>query len=302
MPPCPAAAERRLAPAQGVAAALLAFLLAACASAPAPDPAPAPVVPAQHLAQAAQAQLEARRFAEAALGFEAVLAQMPDDRAARLGLAEARLGAGRHQEAEALFRELSGDETVGIAAREGLGRAQLARGERSAARATLEQVVGEAPERWRGWLALARLHDHDRQWAQADAAYEQGLATAPRKELLHNNWGMSLIARGEPAAAAEQFRKALELRPDLAAARTNLELAYAFLGRFDDVLAAAHHEDRARSLNNLGYVAMQTGDLQRAEAYFVQALEASPSFYARAWHNLQRLHSLRRAQPPASPA
>jgi Tfp pilus assembly protein PilF len=293
--PAAPAAEPRPA-ASCLRAALLALLLAGCATAPTPDPAVAPAVPVEHLAQAAQLHLEERRFAEAALGFEALLAQTPDDPQARLGLAEARLGAGRHGEAEKLFVELVGSETVGAAAREGLGRAQLARGDRRAARATLEPLLEEAPERWRSWLVLAQLQDQERQWAQADAAYARGLAAAPRKELLHNNWGVSLMARGEHARAAEQFRRALELRPDLVTARGNLELAYALLGRFDDVLAAARHEDRARTLNNLGYIAMQGGNLERAEAYFVQALEASPSFYERAWHNLQRLQHLRRAE------
>jgi Tfp pilus assembly protein PilF len=298
-PPCsPAATAAEPRPAApGLIAALLALLVAGCASVPAPEEAvAAPAVPVEHLVQAARVHLEERRFAEAALGFEAVLAQSPDDAQARLGLAEARLGAGRHAEAEALFSQLVESEGVRMAAREGLGRAQLARGDSGAARDTLEALVEEAPERWRGWLALAQLHDGERRWGEADAAYRRGLAAAPRKELLHNNWGVSLMARGEHARAAEQFRHALELRPDLAVARGNLELAYALLGRFDDVLAAARHEDRARTLNNLGYVAMQGGDLQRAEAYLVQALEAHPSFYPRAWHNLQQLQRLRRAE------
>lgn len=299
MPPCwPAAKAAELRPAApGLLAALLALLVAGCAGLPAPEgEAAAPAVPVEHLVQAAGVHLEERRFAEAAQGFEAVLAQSPDDPQARLGLAQARLGAGRHAEAEALFSELVESESAGAAAREGLGRAQLARGDPGAARTTLEHLLDEAPGRWRGWLVLAQLHDGERRWAEADGAYERGLATAPRKELLHNNWGVSLMARGEHARAAEQFRRALELRPDLAVARGNLELAYALLGRFDDVLAAARHEDRARTLNNLGYIAMQDGDLQRAEAYLVQALEANPSFYGRAWHNLQHLQRLRRAE------
>jgi Tfp pilus assembly protein PilF len=41
---------------------------------------------------------------------------------------------------------------------------------------------------------------------------------------VHNNYGIALALRGRTAEAAAEFREALRLNPDLADARTNLDL------------------------------------------------------------------------------
>ena len=282
---------------------MLALLLTAgCATTPTPgQPALEATATAEdaRLVQAGWAQLEERRFAQAARAFERVLGRQPEHREAKRGLAEAKLGAGRAAEAQALFEELVALDPDDAAALEGLGVAQFTQGDATTARQSLEGALQNDEARWRSWHTLARLHDRGRGWTEADAAYARALALAPRKELIHTDWGTSLMARGRYPEAAEHFRSALELRPEQEATRINLQLAYASMGRYDDVIAATSREELPRVLNNLGFVAMQKGELARAEAYFVQALEASPSFYPRVWQNLQQLERLKRASSPS---
>jgi Flp pilus assembly protein TadD len=46
-------------------------------------------------------------------------------------------------------------------------------------------------------------------------------------------------------------------------------------------------------LNNVGYVALLRGELKRAEAYFLRAIESSPSFYQPAAENLRLLGGMK---------
>jgi Flp pilus assembly protein TadD len=162
------------------------------------------------------------------------------------------------------------------------------------AHAVLHQVATSDPTLWRAWNALAQTFDSAREWEQARASYEQALWAAPDAARIHNNLGVSLLRAGAAAAAIDQFGKALELAPGLAIAQTNLRLALAFEGRYLEALAGVPERSLPEALNNVGYIALVRGDHARAEAYFLRALEASPSFFEPAWRNLQYLSHLSR--------
>ena len=208
-------------------------------------------------------------------------------------MAEADLGLGAAGPAREAFASLAANEPVRTRALQGLGLANLRLGDRDAALAALELATEADPKLWRAWVGLARLHDGKGEWDLATKAYDQALATAPDRGLVLNNRGVSMLARGEPAEAAKQFEQALQVRPDLATAKANLRLALAMAGHDGDILAASGTEELPQVLNNLGFIAMVQGDLPRAESYFYRAIEASPTFYQRAYDNLQRLDQLR---------
>jgi Tfp pilus assembly protein PilF len=274
------------------------LLLQACASTDRASQTPRELDSAkldQQLIALASAQLKERRYRAAAERFEEVLARAPDRVEARLGLAEARLGAGDLAAAQELFQAVLNEHPDDAAAREGLAVAQFASGDVDAARANLARVIEADQERWRSWHVLAQIHDQTREFEAVDQAYATALRLAPRPAAVHNNWGLSLLERGRDGAALEQFEAALRTDPGSAVARTNMELAYGFMGRYDDVIAMTSEDQLPRVLNNLGYVAMQKGDLERAEIYFVRALQESPSFYLTVWRNLQQLQRLKRS-------
>jgi Flp pilus assembly protein TadD len=49
-------------------------------------------------------------------------------------------------------------------------------------------------------------------------------------------------------------------------------------------------------LNNVGYIAMQRGDLATAEGYFARAMESSPSYDAVAAQNIEQLKAKKGAE------
>jgi Flp pilus assembly protein TadD len=108
--------------------------------------------------------------------------------------------------------------------------------------------------------------------------------------VVHYNLGLALRDQGKPGAAADEFRAAIQLRPDDAEAHTGLGNALLRTGRF----AAAEAEYRAAirlrpdyavAHYNLGNTLVASGDLPGAIAEFRAAIRLKPD-YAEAHTNL----------------
>lgn len=280
--------------------------LAGCAGLPGEDPgldvAGAGPVEVASAIKVGEHALEQARYADALKEFERVLRQEPENERAKLGLAEAYLGLGAHARARALFEDVQDVPELRLRATQGVAMARLAQGEVDEAQAMLTELTAEDASLWRAWNALARSHDLQQAWDKAAEAYRQALSATSKPALIHNNWGMSLMAQGRHEEAAERFARALELDPSLDVAQTNLRLALAYQDRYAEALAGAEQDELPRTLNNVGYVALLRGDLARAEAYFLRALEASAAYYSPAARNLQLLGSMKqiKASAPAS--
>jgi Flp pilus assembly protein TadD len=92
--------------------------------------------------------------------------------------------------------------------------------------------------------------------------------------------------------AVEAFQTALRLQPNFETAQMNLRISLAMQGRYQEAAAGMHGKQAPAALNNVGFAAMVRGDYKSAEAYLVQALDASPSQYETASRNLQHLKVL----------
>lgn len=208
---------------------------------------------------------------------------------ARLGLGETSLAAGSPDEALVYFEPLSSSSdprTRGLAL-QGRGIAALVKGDTDAALAHLRAAVSADETAWRAWNGLARVYDHQRQWAQADAAYDNALRHSPSAHVVLNNWGMSLLARDRTAEAADKFAQALRREPTFDVATTNLRFALAMQGKYREALGGVDDSDLPGTLNNVGYAALLRGDRDNAERYLAQAMEGAPTFNETAWKNLK---------------
>ena len=116
-----------------------------------------------------------------------------------------------------------------------------------------------------------------------------------------NNLGMSRLSAGDYEGAAALFVRALEASPDLAAAETNLRLALALDGRYEEAVAGVGPAGLPDALNNAGYAALLRGDYANARRLFLRAIDASPGFYEPARSNLRFLDSLEKRQAPEAP-
>jgi Flp pilus assembly protein TadD len=286
-------------------AVLAAAVLSSCATGPdqsTPIPAVAASEPLDQLRERAEVALETRRAAQAKQLYGSILAQAPEDPEALMGLGEAEVLLGEYRAALDHSRkavELAGASAdLEARARHNTGVALLFTGRPQEAEQELQAAVEADPRSWRAWNALGRARDARGAWEEASAAYEKALALAPNEGAVLNNFGMSKLSAGDHDGAAALFVRALEASPDLAAAETNLRLALALDGRYQEALAGIEAKDMADALNNAGYAALLRGDYAQARSLFLQAIDASPGYYEPARSNLRFLESLEKRQPP----
>ena len=242
--------------------------------------------------EAAEAKLAAGRDTEAQDDFTRLLAGDPTDARARIGLAESLLAGGDYANAMAVFRSLPADAGYRDRILQGEGTALLQLGQADAGGALLLQSVRGDPNQWRSWNGIGQYYDGKQQWASAASAYERALELSRGAPIVLNNQGMSLLLQQRFGDAAGKFATALKLDPHLATARTNLRLALAWQGRYDEAAAGASQNELGDVLNNVGYVAMMRRDYDQAQSYLVRATEASPTYNKLAWDNLKKLEQL----------
>jgi Flp pilus assembly protein TadD len=286
-----------------------AAVLSGCAAG-ARQPTAAPEVGASDsldkLRERAALGLETRRAAQAKQLYGTILARVPDDPAALTGLGEAEVLLGEHGAALEHSRkaaELAGERTdIKARALQNAGIALLLTNRPEQAEPELEAAVELDPKSWRAWNALGRARDARQAWQEAAAAYERALSLAPGEGAVLNNFGMSKLSAGDHEGAAALFVRALEASPDLAPAETNLRLALALGGRYEEALQGVAAKDMPAALNNAGYAALLRGDFAQARVLFLRAIDASPGFYEPAWSNLQFLGSVEARQSPAPKA
>lgn len=273
---------------------VLLLLLAGCSAAEREPPAlshpAAPAAPA--LLTAADASRDAGRYGEAMQIYRQILLRAPEDLPARYGAAECLLGLGQRADAKSAFDGIAEEPRYRALALQGRGLALLALNQPDSAAAALEAATAAEPALWRAWNALGMLADLRRDWDKAAEDYGKALALMPDSALLHNNLGYSRLLGGKTEVALSELRKAASLDPASAAIRNNLRLALAAKGNYRAATQGVAKEEEAMVLNNVGFVAMQRGDLASAETYLAQAMESSSSFNTVASRNIQALREM----------
>jgi len=212
----------------------------------------------------------------------------------RLSLLSGELGLARGRLENALkdFAVAEASPATNAEALEGKGVALARLGRTDDAIATLERAVAVSPTAWRGWNALACQYDRRKDWGRAEAAYAHAMANSGGSAIVLNNRGYSRLLQSRYDEAVLDFVAALDKKPDLAEARTNLRLALAFNGDYSRSITAGPQEDRAALLNNAGFAAGVRGDYGKAEELLGQAVKARAQFYGRASENLKLVQSL----------
>lgn len=213
---------------------------------------------------------------------------------ARLIAAEVQLASGAYRSAATAFGALTAEVDIKARALQGEGIARaLAERDPGAGYASLRAAVALDPSLSRAWNALGYYHDSRREWRQAGESYTQALAADPESAMILNNRGFSMLMQGRIQEALADLGAALRRDPTLRPARENLRLALAWDGQYALALAGAEGGDRARVLNNVGYVALLRGDQANAEAFLLRAIEVDPAFNPVAARNLDYLRLLR---------
>jgi tetratricopeptide (TPR) repeat protein len=267
-----------------------------------------------YLAQLYKVRGEAPKSSAA---FARALELQPDDVPTLVWLGDARLDEGKPDDAAPLFTRALGLQPKSVAAQYGLGRVALAKQDYSRAVSYLEKALALDPLATviHYPLAMAYRGTGDQAKAQAHLAQRGTLALKPDDPLmaqvdamLHSAIGYEVsgadaLDRGDWKAAAESFRKGIEVAPTEPSLHHKLGTALALQG---DGRGAVEEFERTIALDpsfskaqySLGVILASTDQPSAAIQHFQAALKSQPGYVEA---RLQLAHTLRRAgQPDAS--
>ncbi len=255
-------------------------------------------LPVANTVQTGWDYLDQGAYGAAIPAFQMAISKKPSDESLRFGLAEAYRYAGYSERAEVQYAKLLESVQYRNNALTGIGHIQLSNYDTDGAFEMFSVAVIENEAAWKAWLGLAQLRDLAQDWQGADEAYKDALAHSNDRATVLNNHGVSMLARGDAKTALVYFEMAAAIDPRSSRVQTNIDLAKSSLGDDADGSSYKHLDGktRARKLNNQGYAAMMRGDSSEAEAYFQEAIDVHPSFYAVAHKNLQTLKTARTTQ------
>lgn len=250
-------------------------------------------LPAANTAQSGWRYLDQGEYGAAIPAFQLALSKNPDDENLHFGIAESFRYLGAIERAEIYYAKLLNSARYRVGALTGVGYIKLASQDNSGAYEMFSQAIAEDDTAWKAWLGLASLSDQARDWIEAELSYQNALATTDKRAVVLNNYGISMLARGDAAAALVYFEMAEQIAPNSERIKNNRIFAQLDVNngrrRSDNHL---NGKELAKRLNNRGYIEMVRGNSSKAEEYFAEAIDAHPSFYATAHKNLKTLHSI----------
>ena len=268
-------------------------------------------------------------FARSATFFEQALQLRPDDVPTLVWLGEVHLAQGRPEVAEPLFEQALAFQPGSVSARFGLGRAALSRqdyaravqhleealtldqraaslhyplamayrglGERDKAEAHLRQrgdlrilpndpLIEELDVVLRSPLAYERrgtqaLDSGD--WVAAAEYFRRGIELAPADPSLRQKLGMALFMIEDARGAREQFEEAVRVAPDYAKAHYGLGVLLAASGRDNEAItrfsaAVRYDPSYVEARLWLAGVLRRAGRLEEALSHYEQVMTADP--------------------------
>lgn len=267
-----------------------------------PAAAPSGGVSEATVAQVQRAIDEQRLLDAGRLLDEQMLAGVKDPRLSLLG-GDLNLARKRYDAALNSYKLAEAGPATHARSLQGQGLALSLLGRSNEAVAVLQRAVAADANAWRAWNALGAEYDARGRWADADAAYQHAFTASDGAALVLNNRGYSRLLQRRRDEAVSDFVAALQKKPDLAEARTNLRLALAMGGDYERAIAGASSGDQAALLNNAGFAAGMRGDYAKAEELLGRAVTARGEYYARASENLKIVRALAsRSEEPARAA
>ncbi|HEX5379997.1 MAG TPA: tetratricopeptide repeat protein [Phenylobacterium sp.] len=252
---------------------------------------PAPVA-SDRVVTEIQRALDEQRLLDAARYLdETLVAGMKDPRLVLLN-GDLNLARGRYNAALAAYKDAEATPALRAKAMQGQGLALSLLGRSPEALTALQRAVTEDPTAWRAWNALGSEYDTRGQWTEAEAAYQQAITASGAAAIVLNNRGYSRLLQHRRDEAIADLVAALQKKPDMAEARTNLRLALAMGGDYDRAIAGGDAADQAAMLNNAGFAAGMRGDYAQAESLLGRALTLKGEYYGRASENLKIIRAL----------
>ncbi len=192
----------------------------------------------------AQALVQNRQYAEAALIYEQLIEDGQADSNDRLNYADALVRNGAWEEA----------------------RVQL-------------DAIPPTVETFDRYFLEALVADHNKEWEKADNFYDiaRGLTTRPAQVL--NNWGISKLDRGQYSAAEKLFKQAIAADSKMFTAKNNLVITLGKQEVYRLPVIPMNDKERAILLYNLAREAIRNGDTDIARGLLSESIDIHPQFF-----------------------
>jgi Flp pilus assembly protein TadD len=224
----------------------------------------------------------------------------------KMAMADVTRRLGRNEAALAMYEELYRDNPTNIDVMEGRGLALMSNGKTVDAGRQFADVMAKDPKRWRTLNALGILFVTKNMVPEAMQYYAEALNNSPDNPAILNNVGLSYATDKQYPRGIEALQQASRLSKTPMQKKQidlNLAMVYGVSGDLDTAhdIAAKYLEDAALD-NNLGLYAHLAKDDSLAKSYLNMALSQSPTYYERAWDNLDVVNDTSRSNDPDAPA
>ena len=235
-----------------------------------------------------QIMLTVASSGEAVDYFREALARNPDDPEMMRGYARSLVKNGQQAEARFVYRDLA-DSGMALPGDHVDYAIVLARLDMWGDAKAQRMAIASDYDSDRLAMLEGLLADHEENWARADEAYERARRQSPQPAAVLNNWGVSMMARGDHSGAERKFEEALIYDPGLFNAKNNMAISYALTGRYRLPLVTLTDEERAMLLHNMGVIALRQGDQSLGRDLLRQSVAVHPQHYAPSADKLAQL-------------
>ncbi len=225
---------------------------------------------------------------EASNYFRRSLAANPEREDLRRGYALSLMRAGRSDEAVLAYSQLDAEGKANDQDRLNYAEALIQNNAWDEAGVQLAKIPPtiETYDRYR---LEAMMADYRQEWAKSDTFYENARGLTTRPAPVYNNWGISMLSRGNPTGAEEKFRQAISFEPTMFNAKNNLAISRAKRGVYELPVIPMSEEEEAQLLHNMALQALRNGKTDVGKGLLEQAVETHPLYFEEAAKKLEAL-------------
>jgi len=147
----------------------------------------------------------------------------------------------------------------------------------------------------KSYNASGIIEDMNRNYDLARTYYQLSLGANENSARILSNIGYSYYLTGQLNLAERYYRKAIDVNANFKRAWTNLGLVYVRKGQYNRAIKTFKQVmSEFAAYNDLGYFIMLDGELDDAEYFFQKAIDLSPSYYQKAYSNLEQVQMKKR--------
>jgi tetratricopeptide (TPR) repeat protein len=207
-------------------------------------------------------------------------------------MADLYLQLGKYNLAEVSLKLILKQEPKNLKVLEQYGLLLLKERKYSDAKLSLGNVIAKQQSS-SAYNGLGIIANVEGDFQQAETLFRTANSILPNSPELLNNVGFALYSASKFDEALPYYNRALQINPRFKKALYNYALLQARLNNYDLAYSSfVKVSSEAEANNNLGYIAMMSGNYVMANNYLQEAIKLSPQFYKKANDNLRQLERL----------